>query len=284
MPSLENPSRPRPRPASQSDRLYAPLAADAAAGASPGEGTTPWFSGTVDFTGYMRQALFALNEMGPGQRVLDIPAGMGQFTDALRAGGHTVTPADINKERPDYAFADMTRRLPFDDGAFDAAVCLEGIEHMADPLLLLGELIRVVRPGGRVILSTPNVQNYYSRLRFLFTGTFYQFNPATIRDLPPGAMEDRFHISPLTLQWLWYFATYFGARVIDVRGDRKKKKWLAPVYALIWLLGRPWGWSLFLRGRAADPAWRERNTAMHAAINSRPMLLSRTMIVVMEKK
>ncbi len=241
----------------------------------------PWFSGTADFTGYMREAFHALNADNTPKRILDLPAGLGQFTDALRARGHTVTPADINKERDDYAYADMNAPLPFEDGAFDAAVCLEGLEHLVEPLRLLSELVRVVRPGGLVVLSTPNTQNYYSRLQFLLTGTFYQFNPATLRDLPPGAMEDRFHISPLTLQWLWYYATYLNAAVIDVRGDRMKKKWMLPLFGLIHVLGILWSRKLFFGGRAKQ--WPERNRAMHGALNSRPMLFSRTMIVVLRK-
>lgn len=246
-----------------------------------GGAESPWFSGTVDFTGYMREAFEALNADGALKRVLDVPAGLGQFTDALRARGHTVTPADINKEREDYVYADMNRALPFEDGVFDAAVCLEGLEHLVEPLRLLSELVRVVRPGGMVVVSTPNVQNSYSRLQFLLTGTFYQFNPATLRDLPPGAMEDRFHISPLTLQWVWYYATYLGAGVEEVRGDRMKKKWLLPLFVAAHALGWWWSRRLFF-GRRAEP-WKERNRAMHRALNSKPMLFSRTMIVVLRK-
>jgi SAM-dependent methyltransferase len=257
------------QPVRQRDRMY--TAAD----------SRPWFSGTEDFTGYMREALDALCSDGVRRSILDLPAGRGQFTDALRRAGHEVTPADINRHRPDYIVADMTARLPFADAAFDAAVCLEGIEHIPDPLLLLGELMRVLRPGGMLVLSTPNIQSYYSRLRFLFTGTFYQFNPAEIRDLPPGAAEDRFHISPISYHWLRYFAVYFGGRVTQVRGDRIKKKWLLPLFGLIHLLGRPWSRALFFSRRARP--WEKRNRQMHRHLNSRAMLLSRTLLVVIEK-
>lgn len=240
-----------------------------------------WFSGTEDFTGYMREALAAVHARGERLRVLDVPAGHGQFTDALRHAGHQVTPADINRRRDDYVYADMSGRLPFADGAFEAAVCLEGIEHMADPLGLLGELMRVVSPGGFVVVSTPNVMNYWSRLRFLFTGCFAQFTPAELRDLPPGTPEDRFHVSPITYHWLAYFARCLGGRVAEVRGDRFKKKWLMPVYLLIHLLGRPWARAAFFSRRARP--WLARNREMYAHVNSPAMLLSRTMIVVIEK-
>lgn len=258
-----------PQARKQGDRMYS------------ADTTKPWFSGTEDFTGYMREALDALCSDGVRRKILDIPAGLGQFTDALRRAGHEVTPADINRHKPDYVYADMTARLPFPDDHFDAAACLEGIEHMVDPLHLLAELIRVLRPGGRVVLSTPNVMNAWSRLRFLFTGTFYQFNPAELRDLPPGAMEDRFHVSPITYHWLAYFAAYFGGRIAEVRGDRFKKKWLMPLFWLIHLLGRPWSRALYFSKRARP--WLDRNRAMYAHVNSSVMLFSRTMVVVIEK-
>lgn len=245
------------------------------------DSTRPWFSGTEDFTGYMREALDALCADGVHRTILDLPAGRGQFTDALRRAGHTVTPADINRQRDDYLLADMTAPLPFPDASFDAAACLEGIEHIPDPLLLLGELMRVLRPGGRLILSTPNVMNYWSRLQFLFTGTFYQFNPAELRDLPPGAPEDRFHISPITYHWLRYFVAYFGGSIVEVRGDRFKRKWLMPFYLLIQALGRPWSRAVYFSRRARP--WESRNRVMHSQANSPAMLFSRTMVIVMQK-
>ncbi len=242
----------------------------------------PWFSGTEDFTGYMRLAHERLRREGRPLRVLDIPAGLGQFAAALRADGHTVTPADLNLVAPDYVRADMNERLPFDDGAFDAAICLEGIEHLVDPLNLLSELIRVVRPGGIVVLSTPNIHNSYSRLQFLFTGTWYQFNPATLRDLPPDAQEDRFHISPIAYPWLRHRADLLGADVEAIDGDRWKRKALLPVYWVIHLLGVPWSRRLFF-GRKAAP-WRPRNEQMHAHLNSSALLYSRTMVATLRKR
>jgi SAM-dependent methyltransferase len=46
-------------------------------------------------------------------------------------------------------------RLPFDDGAFDTVLCNQVAEHVPDPGKFLAELVRVLRPGGRLILTVP---------------------------------------------------------------------------------------------------------------------------------
>lgn len=244
---------------------------------------------TLEFTGYMRivtRYLAHRNAEGLARgagplKVLDIPAGAGQVTQALRDRGCVVTPADINQLHPDYVFADMTARFPFEDGAFDAAICLEGIEHMIDPVHLLKELLRVVRPGGWVILSTPNVMNMYSRLQFLFTGTLHQFCPSTLRDIPPDVQADRFHIAPMDYHRVRYLAEYYGAGMEVVLGDKWKRAVLLPVYGLIWVLGYLWARRLFFNKRA-NP-YRARNERIFRDINSAPALFSRSIIFVLRK-
>jgi len=193
------------------------------------------FSHVGNFTGYMQVVYDELTRRLPSPgRILDVPAGNGLLGVRLRERGHEVVQADINAERPDYVHADMEQPLPFADASFDTVMCLEGIEHVIAQAQLLAELARVARPGGLIVISTPNVSNLYSRLSFLFAGRFYQFDPRWFHIATPGAMIDKGHIAPLSLYHLGYLMAARGARLEHTTGDRYKKKALAPLAILLW--------------------------------------------------
>ncbi len=66
--------------------------------------------------------------------------------------------------------ADMEARLPFGDGSFDVALCVEGIEHVVDRHKTLKELRRVLKPGGRLLITTPNLLSLRARVAYAFAG------------------------------------------------------------------------------------------------------------------
>lgn len=91
--------------------------------------------------------------------LLDIGAADRWIERLLPQGAHYIaldypaTGKDIYEARPD-VFADGAR-LPFADCSLDCVVCLEVIEHVTDPALVVGEIARVLRVGGRAWLSMP---------------------------------------------------------------------------------------------------------------------------------
>jgi demethylmenaquinone methyltransferase / 2-methoxy-6-polyprenyl-1,4-benzoquinol methylase len=102
-------------------------------------------------------------ELEPGQRVLDLAAGTGVSTAELRRSGAQAIACDFslgmlragraNKRRRRVPFvAGDALHLPFADGAFDAATISFGLRNVADVPKALGELARVVRPGGRLVI------------------------------------------------------------------------------------------------------------------------------------
>lgn len=240
------------------------------------------FSHVANFTGYMEIVAGYFAGRPPGCRILDLPAGNGLLAEALRAMGHTVVCGDINRERPDYHYVDMAAPLPFADGEFDAVICLEGLEHLVNPVELIRETARVTRAGGEIVVSTPNVTGLYSRLHQLFTGLPYQFNPALAPEVAPGAAADRGHVFPLSYFQLRYLFEQHGARVKAVRGDRYKKKVLMPLFLA--LLPFAWiaSWLLFARG--GDARYAQRNDELLRHAFSGPVLFSRSLVLVLEKQ
>jgi SAM-dependent methyltransferase len=88
-------------------------------------------------------------ELRPGDEWLDLGCGSGRFLE-LAPGG---TGVDPDPESPGLALEDGN--IPLAYGSVDLVWCSEVIEHVAEPLALLFEARRVLRPGGRLLLTTP---------------------------------------------------------------------------------------------------------------------------------
>jgi 2-polyprenyl-3-methyl-5-hydroxy-6-metoxy-1,4-benzoquinol methylase len=87
--------------------------------------------------------------------------------DAVRYDG---LPRDV-----DFRTADLDDGLPLDDASVDAAAAVEVIEHLENPRAFVRELARIVRPGGWVVLSTPNQVSALSLLTLVVKGSFSAF-------------------------------------------------------------------------------------------------------------
>lgn len=133
-----------------------------------GERLVPTFReqapGTSEYAAHVdRYAFAALHSRGV---VLDIACGTGYGSRyLLEAGSDLVVGVDLSVEAVRHAVAHFGgprfvvadgQVLPFQRSAFSSVVCLETIEHVADPDALLHEIRRVLTPGGRLVLSTPN--------------------------------------------------------------------------------------------------------------------------------
>jgi SAM-dependent methyltransferase len=103
-------------------------------------------------------------------RVLDAGCGEGVLVDEFQSH------LDIVGVDPHYASDRVTTgsllKLPFGSASFDRALCLDVLEHLTFPEQgpALAELFRVVRPGGELLVSVPNLAHLQSRIHLLFAG------------------------------------------------------------------------------------------------------------------
>src|SRR6266576_3926397 len=102
-----------------------------------------------------------LEKEGRGD-LLDVPAGEGALAARLIAAGFSVSCCDLypeifRLENVAVRQGDLNGELPFAPHAFDFVTCLEGLEHIENPQQAIREFARMLRPGGTVIVSVPNI-------------------------------------------------------------------------------------------------------------------------------
>ena len=97
----------------------------------------------------------------PGEKVLDLAAGTGTSSEPFADAGVRVVPCDFSigmlevgkARRPDLSFtAGDATRLPFADASFDAVTISFGLRNVVDTVGALREMLRVTRPGGRIVV------------------------------------------------------------------------------------------------------------------------------------
>jgi ubiquinone/menaquinone biosynthesis C-methylase UbiE len=131
----------------------------------------------------------------PSSKIIDLGCGRGKSTSIL-SKYYDVIGADISRKFISYAKKKYKAkfvvcnalRLPFKNNTFDAAISYGLIEHVLDVPRCLDEAVRIVRPGGYVIIVAPNLSSPLRPLRLLFTKKGYE-----------GFTSSRFE----TLLWLF---------------------------------------------------------------------------------
>ena len=159
------------------------------------------------FAGPERIELFRRYVGGPGRSVLDLGCRDGSLSRAY-AGGNEIVGVDADREALAAAaqlgietrWADLDEPLAFDEATFDVVVAGELLEHLRDPARLVGDVRRVLRPGGTFVASVPNAFRLKNRLRFLLgrdpedDPTHLQmFSPSDVRRLISSFDEPRLH-------------------------------------------------------------------------------------------
>jgi SAM-dependent methyltransferase len=214
-------------------------------------------------------------------KLLEVPAGEGALAWQLHKLGYEVTAGDIDphffKVDPVPCIRiDLNRPFPLDDGRFHFVSCIEGIEHLQDQFQFVRECHRVLAPGGYLVLSTPNILNLASRLKFLLSG-FYSLVPRPINEFSQVPVFD--HINPVTYYQLRYMLHTQGFEITGVMMDfpRRSSVGLYFLQPLVKLYTRR------TMRKETDPRQRHANRYIRNILTSPPLLLGRTLIVVARK-
>src|SRR5690606_13056890 len=114
-----------------------------------------------------------------GLRVLDVGCGDGVFLDRLAQDLDRRDAAYVGVDYSEHQLAkaaalpydfhkcDLGSGIPFPDATFDVVHAAEVIEHLLNPDLLVDEAARVLKPGGHVVITTPNLHAWFNRALFV---------------------------------------------------------------------------------------------------------------------
>jgi len=154
----------------------------------------------------IHQTIFEFLRIRDGDRVLEIGCGKGDLTRKLSGAfaeliAFDISPIGVDKARQHvddtcdchFLLSDATT-LPFRTNSFDVVVLSEVLEHVLDQERCIQEIHRVTRPGGRLMLTTPNTgglhRNTQRLIHMLLRRSFIPRSSQIIDNpLPPSIME-----------------------------------------------------------------------------------------------
>ena len=110
--------------------------------------------------------VLAARHVQAGERVLDVGCGFGAFRYELAHARYTgLDPHFSGEPGADWARVDtLAEHLRENAGAYDVCTAFQALEHVEDPVGMLSDMARAVRPGGRVIVGVPHVPSAHSRI------------------------------------------------------------------------------------------------------------------------
>ena len=176
--------------------------------ASHGEPSYVWRSGQERRLRIIRAAMPA----GTSARVLEIGCGLGLYLNRIAPGAALTVGVEYEADRARLAAENVdgatvvtaaNEALPFADGSFDIVLTNEVIEHVTDDGRSAREMVRVLRPGGRIVLFCPN-RWYPVEQHGVYWRGRYRFGNIPLVNYLPDPLRDRLapHVRTYTLRRL----------------------------------------------------------------------------------
>ena len=214
-------------------------------------------------------------------RVLDAPCGgsaaltLALLEKEFDAIGADLDPGAEARLGKGFASVDLNAALPWPEQSFDAIFSTEGIEHLESHYSFLREMHRILKPGGILVITTPNITALRSRVRFFGSGFFGRDS----RPLNEASRHPLHHIGLATFPELRYELHTSGFHLMEVRHTHIKPiSYLYAIYA-------PWMW-LYTRiafRKEKNAAQRERNREILASLCSPSLLFGECLMLVARK-
>lgn len=175
----------------------------------------------LEYNGIQEMAAYGLHSdvfemlnpyLKKGMHILDFGCGQGAFSQRLVDIGMIVDACDINT---DQIKANVNKKITLDlnkeinpdsfSDKYDILIALEILEHLQNPWKYLNDCLTLLKDDGIIVLSTPNISNFVSRLRFFMRGSLIAFeNP----DLAHG------HITPLSFIQIENMCDHFRLEIL----------------------------------------------------------------------
>jgi len=175
-----------------------------------------------------------------GLKILDVGAGEGALTQKLFDMGYQMQACDFSPETFKFSplkcdRVDITRSFPYKDSSFDRVLAVEVTEHILDHENFFSEINRILKPGGKLYISTPNILSMKSRFRFLFRGFPFGFNPLNM-----SQYDGMQHVASLSIDQYNYLAIKHGFREAELGIDKKQStsRWLRILFLPLMVFSR----------------------------------------------
>ena len=170
--------------------------------------------------------------------------------------------------------------LPYADNSFDLVTFTEVAEHLENYYAIIREIHRVLKPEGLLVMTTPNILNMKSRIRFFFYGFWNFFGPMPVGHTSPESALG--HITPLSYFFLGHTLLETGFKNLKCGFDKYFAKSIVPVI-LFYLPIRLYSTFRMRWERKRHLSVDDSNEELIKTLNSWQMLLGRSIVVSARK-